>query len=264
MSMDIRTLIVLGVAVAVCLASCRNGNQENSDGAAQETEAAVVTEEVQDTAVVVTETDDLRLYKLAFGSIGLELEPEKADNRIFMAAAAYTKTYKWTEFDNNLIAGPHVDGEFYDGYEEHANSGAFYYASSSDRWGFVYDGFEKALKEGAAKDGYTCGFSQVMLVSDGFLCDIHPNAKPRKLALRRALCEIDGELYVVDSKREVKMSDFAKSLQSAGVLNALYMDMGSMKYSLYRELIDSEWIEIHPANSKTKYCTNYLVFYCED
>ena len=32
-------------------------------------------------------------------------------------------------------------------------------------------------------------------------------------------------------------------------------------YSLYKEYYDGEWIEIHPANANTKYCTNYLVFY---
>lgn len=47
--------------------------------------------------------------------------------------AAYTKSYTWSKFDHNLIAGPHIDGEFYEGYTEDANSGAFYYIHSSKK-----------------------------------------------------------------------------------------------------------------------------------
>lgn len=55
--------------------------------------------------------------------------------------AAYTKSYTWSKFDHNLIAGPHIDGEFHEGYTEDANSGAFYYIHSSKKWDFVYNGY---------------------------------------------------------------------------------------------------------------------------
>ena len=56
------------------------------------------------------------------------------------------------------------------------------------------------------------------------------------------------------------MSEFAKCLKAIGVIDGLYMDMGSMKYSAYKEFAEGDWTEIHPRNSKTKYCSNYLVF----
>ena len=263
-----RTFIILSVAICACLSSCRNGSQERTAVEAEVSNDTLVTmtqnvvTECMDTTVIVTETDHLTLYKpIFYGGVELSHEPLRACNRVFMAAAAYTKTYNWTEFSHDLIAGPHIAEKFYEGYDEPANSGAFYFKNSSYSWGFVHDGFENTLKEVAAKEEVATGFSQVMLVYDGSACSIHPNARPRKLALRRALCELDGELYIIDSKREVTMYNFIESLLAQGVKHALYMDMGGMKYSLYKEYYDGEWIEIHPANANTKYCTNYLVFY---
>lgn len=56
------------------------------------------------------------------------------------------------------------------------------------------------------------------------------------------------------------MYEFARSLKAAGVTNALYMDMGSMKYSAYKPARDTGWTEIHASNSRTQYCSNYQVF----
>ena len=100
-----------------------------------------------------------------------------------------------------------------------------------------------------------------MLVYNGTLCSIHPNANPSKLRLRRAICELNGELVIIDSKERMTIPGFAKCLRAAGVLHGLYMDMGSMRHSVYRECRSGDWTEIHPRNSKTRYCTNYLVFY---
>ena len=225
----------------------------------------------RDTTVYITETDSLKIYKTAFGRIGLCLEPAKENGRIFIAAAAYTKSYDWTKFGHSLIAGPHINGKFYDGYQEDANSGAFYYINSLKKWGFVHQGFEQELKDVAALKETTAiqvdkasdiiGFSQVMLVYNGSLCSIHHNANPSKLRLRRAICELNGELVIIDSKERMTIPGFAKCLRAAGVVHGLYMDMGSMRHSAYRECRSGEWTEIHPRNSKTRYCTNYLVFY---
>ena len=253
--MNIRSFFILSLAACVAFGSCRQGNSSG---------AAVALEECR--TVVVSETDHLKLYKPNFnGGIKLHCEydchPTEDDDRIFVAAGAYTLTYDWSEFDHGLIAGPHVDGHFYEGYDEPANSGALYYIHSEGRWGFVHDGYEQTLREMGASEGGGVGFSQVMLIYDGAMCDIHPRANPKKLRRRRAICQIDNELYVVDSKRKITMFKFVEHLKSLGVTHALYMDMGSMRYSAYREYDGSEWVEIHHRNRMTKYCSNYLVFY---
>lgn len=68
-----RNLAIFSVALSVCLSSCCNGGQESSAVPVQDADTTVVTEVVQDTAVIVTETDDMRLYKPVFnGYLGLE------------------------------------------------------------------------------------------------------------------------------------------------------------------------------------------------
>lgn len=219
-----------------------------------------------DTTVVITETDSLKLYKpIFYGGIGLCCDcgenPPMGDNPVFVAAAAYTKSYNWTKFNHNLIAGPHIDSEYHEGYNCEANSGAFYYVHSSGRWDFVYRGYRETLRD---LDGKGSGFSQVMLVFNGSICKIHKEAKPDSKRLRRAICDIDNELYIIDSKHPMTMSGFAMLLKNAGAFHALYMDMGSMRFSAYKEHYEGDWTEIHPRNSKSRYATNYLVFYYVD
>ena len=127
-------------------------------------------------------------------------EPAVSENRIFVAAGAYTKKYGWTEFADTLVAGPYVDGKYYDGYFEPANSGAFYYVHSARRWGFVHHGYEQVLRDIAKNEEDGTAFSQVMLVYNGSVCSIHRRANPNTPNLRRAICDIDGELYIIDSK----------------------------------------------------------------
>lgn len=224
------------------------------------------TVQYQDTTVIVTETDSLKLYKpIFYGGIDLCCgrgdNPPMGDNPVFVAAAAYTKSYNWIKFNHNLIAGPHIDSEYHEGYNCQANSGAFYYVYSANRWDFVYHGYRETLRD---LDGKGSGFSQVMLVFNGSICKIHKEAKPDSKRLRRAICDIDNELYIIDSKYPMTMPDFAKILINAGAFHALYMDMGSMRFSAYKEHFEADWTEIHPRNPKSRYATNYLVFYYVD
>lgn len=224
------------------------------------------TVQYQDTTVIITETDSLKLYKpIFYGGIGLCCgcgeNPPMSFNQVFVAAAAYTKSYNWTKFSHNLIAGPHIDSEYHEGYNCEANSGAFYYVYSSRRWDFVYHGYRETLRD---LDGKGSGFSQVMLVFNGSVCKIHKEAKPDSQRLRRAICDIDNELYIIDSKHPMTMPAFAALLKNAGAFHALYMDMGSMNFSAYQKYFEGGWTEIHPRNARSRYATNYLVFYYVD
>ena len=264
--MKIRSFLFLCVAAGMCFMSCRNGHTSGADAAPEATMPSDSMSVCKDRTVIVSETDSMWLYKPVFNG-GVELlceydcHPAEGNDRIFVAAGAYTLTYSWSEFDHGLIAGPHVAGQFYEGYDEPAISGAFYYINSEKRWGFVHDGYEKTLREMSASQGQCVGFSQVMLISDGEICNIHPRTNPNKLRHRRAICEIDNDLYIVDSKHKITLFEFTESLKALGVENGLYMDMGRMRYSAYKEFASGEWTEIHPRNRVTKYCSNYLVFY---
>ena len=236
--------------------SCAREAKENA------TSQAVVTNDV---AMLVSETDALLIYKPAMHG-GIELScgyndmPPKDTSTIFFAAAAYTKVYGQSEFNHDLVAGPHLNNGYFDGYECPANSGAFYYIPAERKWGFVQEDVESVFRIIANTYAECSGFSQVLLLYNGEQCGISLEAKPAKRALRRALCELNNELCVIDSKDKVSMYKFVESLKALGVSNGLYMDMGSMKYSAYKSTQDSDWKEIYKPNSRTQYCSNYLIF----
>lgn len=264
--MHVKLIFVICSAIGLCFMSCHNGNQSTITSLRKEIEISDTMSFRQNRAIDISETDSLKLYKPIFdGGMCLlceyDCQPIEDDNCIFVAAGAYTKSYNWSKFDHGLIAGPHIDDKFYEGYAEPANSGAFYYLHSEKRWGFVHEGFEQTLRDIATVRAPCVGFSQVMLLSEGEICSIHSRSNPSKLRHRRAICDINHELYIVDSKDKVTMFEFAECLKTLGAINALYMDMGSMRYSAYREYDGGEWVEIHPCNRLTKYCSNYLVFY---
>ena len=242
--------------IATLAVSCASHEQEGR-----------TSEEVKtcDTTVVVSEVDGLVYYKPAKNA-GIELccgyndMPPKDTGVVFFAAAAYTRVYGQATFSHDLVGGPHLSNGYFDGYDCPANSGAFYYTPADGKWGFVRDNVAEVFKVIASAHEECSGFCQVMLLYNGVECHIAPEAKPAKRAIRRALCELNDELYVIDSKKEVSMHKFVESLKNAGVSNALYMDMGSMKYSAYRPKAEAQWMEIYKPNSRTKYCSNYLLF----
>ena len=82
------------------------------------------------------------------------------------------------------------------------------------------------LEEAIEKGGYF--FRQYPLVYDGLVID----NKPKGTALRRALCERDGEIIVVECKA-ITFHDFAQTLADFGVQNAVYL-VGADAFGFYK------------------------------
>lgn len=96
------------------------------------------------------------------------------------------------------------------------------------------------LEEAIEKGGYF--FRQYPLVYDGLVID----NKPKGSALRRALCERDGEIIVVECDH-ITFHDFAQTLADFGVQNAVYL-VGADAYGFHKtdnervvEHGDSKW-----------------------
>lgn len=95
------------------------------------------------------------------------------------------------------------------------------------------------LEEAIEKGGYF--FRQYPLVYDGLVIDNKPNGA----ALRRALCERDGEIIVVECDR-ITFHDFAQTLADFNVQNAVYL-VGADAYGFYKtdngtvEYGDTKW-----------------------
>ncbi len=79
--------------------------------------------------------------------------------------------------------------------------------------------FEKATE----KEGYF--FRQYPLVSNGILIDNEPKGK----SIRRAICDRDGEIFMVETGTVESFHDFAQALVDLGVIEAVYL-VGSSAY----------------------------------
>lgn len=87
--------------------------------------------------------------------------------------------------------------------------------------------FEMATETG----GYF--FRQYPLVNNGVLVENEPKGK----SIRKALCDRNGEIFVVMSQSQESFHDFAQALVDMGVDNAIYL-VGSVSYGYFRDYYD--------------------------
>ncbi|MCH5347415.1 MAG: YdcF family protein [Muribaculaceae bacterium] len=207
--------------------------------------------------VDIRSTVNLNIYKPNYSKIDLTCinRPSKQnDSIIMMIGAAYTgKCLK--EFDHTNIMGSHASkGEFFENPIGSRATGTFTYSDGTPA--FHYKGDQNAILQTAAARG-GCGFVQDMLIHEG---KIVPHTRPGSSTCHfRALCLLDGDIVVVDSKENVNFDFFLKCLTSLGVTEAIYTDMGDgWNYSWYLEN-DGSVREIHPTPGE--YSSNWLVFY---
>lgn len=114
------------------------------------------------------------------------------------------------------------------------------------------------FEEAIAKEGYF--FRQYPLVSERKMVE----NKPKNKAMRRALCEMDGKILVVNSMDRESFHDFAQALADLGVRNAIYLT-GAAAYGFCRSNDESsgkstltEWN--HPSNDKQFRNANFIVW----
>ena len=88
--------------------------------------------------------------------------------------------------------------------------------------------FEEAME----KNGYF--FRQYPLVDNGRLVENEPKGK----SIRRAICERNGEIFMVESGTRESFHDFAQALVDVGIDNAVYL-VGSAAYGW---AVDSEGV----------------------
>ncbi len=214
----------------------------------------------QDAIVSIDDTTvkGLRIYYPHFGRIDLVCEkmPSKQDTDvIFCAEAAFTHELL-DEFAHSNIDGDHVSGgKRYKGAKCYDNSGAFAWFSDTT-WEFVHGEYGELLDSVAQAGGM--GFGQALIIYDGE--SIRPLWRDGENQYR-ALCEKDGRLCIVDSRKKVEYEQFVDMLEAFAPRYALYMDMGAgWNHSWWRDS-RGKVHEIHPSADKSRYCTNWITFY---
>lgn len=212
--------------------------------------------------VDVQEEDSLTLYVPKFISIDLVTEtmPSKDDRDVILCFEAAFTGELLDEFKHSNIAGHHVSGGvFYKGYKCGHNNGVFTWDHKTG-WRFYNYGYansESVLKDVAAKGGM--GFCQSLLFHEGKR--FKGCFKASSVNQYRALCELKGELCIIDCSRPLTFGCFMDGLQALGVTDAIYCDMGGgWNYSWYRQ-DDGTVKEIFPVPGK--YTTNWVTFYAK-
>ncbi len=113
--------------------------------------------------------------------------------------------------------------------------------------------FELATERGG------CFFRQYPLVDNGRLVENEPKNK----AIRRALCDRDGEIFVIDCSSRESFHDFAQALVDLAVDNAIYL-VGSNSYgwAVDAEGICTEFgdINLYRGRHRMPKNTSYIVW----
>ncbi len=210
-------------------------------------------------AVAVETTTNLNVYYPEYTKIDLVCEQMPKTNQQdaeFCCEAAFTGELL-TKFKHMNIADNHIcNGEMKRGYKCRANTGGFVWGKKG--WKFM----RKADYPRSA-NGWNMGFCQLLIIQDGAARPIASKMRKNK-TIYRALCEKNGKLCLIESKKVVTYEFFVKCLVAYKVTHALYLDMGrGWNYAWYRDK-SGKVHERFPESKKApsyKYRTNWITFY---
>lgn len=220
---------------------------------------ALVIMSVNGLATTVKTPANLNVYYPEYSKIDLVCgQMPKADQKDveFCCEAAFTGELL-EEFKHSNIADNHIcNGVMKKGYRCKANTGGFVWGKG--KWKFM-----RKDDYPAEANGWNMGFCQMLIIKDGVARPIGSKMKNNK-NIYRALCEKDGKLCIIESKKVMTYEFFVKCLSDYKVTHALYLDMGrGWNYAWYRDKA-GKVVVLHPESKMApsyKYRTNWITFY---
>ena len=210
-------------------------------------------------AVTVETTTNLNVYYPEYTKIDLvcgQMQKAAQKDVEFCCEAAFTGELL-REFKHLNIADNHIcNGVMKKGYRCKANTGGFVWGKG--KWKFM-----RKADFPSTVNGWNMGFCQLLIIKDGTARPIGAKMKNNR-NIYRALCEKDGKLCFVESKKVMTYEFFVKCLSAYQVTHALYLDMGfGWNYAWYRDK-KGQVKEIFPESKSApnyKFRTNWITFY---
>lgn len=208
-----------------------------------------------DTLVSVIEAKEYTIFYPRYRNIDLVCDsmptPVNDKEVIFVCEASFTGELL-SEFKHSNIAGHHVsEGIKYRGYRCKHNTGLFSFYNR--KWEFSIGEYAEELDNAAENKGMA--FGQNMIIYENEIQQI----AFKGANIYRALCELNGDLCIIESKKVEPYKHFVQNLHNIGVKYAMYLDMGGgWNYAWYRQT-ENKVIELHKKTHS--YTTNWLVFY---
>ena len=210
-------------------------------------------------AVTIKTTANLNVYYPEYSKIDLvcgQMPKAVLKDVEFCCEAAFTGELL-EEFKHSNIADNHIcNGVMKKGYSCKANTGGFVWGK--DKWKFM-----RKADYPTEANGYNMGFCQMLIIKDGSTRPVGTKMKNNK-NIYRALCEKDGKLCIIESKKKMTYEAFVKYLSDYKVTHALYLDMGyGWNYAWYRDK-KGNVVVLHPESKMApsyKFRTNWITFY---
>ena len=220
---------------------------------------ALVLLQIRCFAVTVETTTNLNVYYPDYTKIDLvcgQMPKTTQKDVEFCCEAAFTGELL-NEFKHSNIADNHIcNGEMKKGYRCKANTGGFVWGKG--KWKFM-----RKADYPTIANGWSMGFCQLLIIKDGTARPIGARMANRR-NIYRALCEKDGKLCIIESKKTMTYESFVKCLSAYKVTHALYLDMGiGWNYAWYRDN-DGKVKECFPESKwapSYKFRTNWITFY---
>ena len=210
-------------------------------------------------ATALKATANLNVYYPEYSKIDLVCGqmPKAAQNDVeFCCEAAFTGELL-AEFKHSNVADNHIcNGVMKKGYRCKANTGGFVWGKG--KWKFM-----RKADYPTDANGWNMGFCQLLIIKDCVVRSIGAKMKNNK-NIYRALCEKDGKLCIIESKKKMTYEFFVKCLSDTTVTHALYLDMGyGWNYAWYQDE-KGQVKEIFPESKAApsyKFRTNWITFY---
>ena len=216
--------------------------------------------QIKSLAVTVETTENLNVYYPEYSRIDLVCGqmPKAAQKKDveFCCEAAFTGELL-NEFKHSNIADNHIcNGVMKKGYRCRTNTGGFVWGKG--KWKFM-----RKADYPTGANGWNMGFCQLLIIHNAQARPIGSKMRKNR-TVYRALCEKNGKLCIVESKKVVTYEDFVKYLVAFKVKHALYLDMGGgWNYAWYRDKAGRAK-EIFPESKSApsyKFRTNWITFY---
>lgn len=250
-----KTASAISIGCLLFILSCAADSQSGQKIHQQQTPNR--TSFIDDSAATVDTLDLIFYFPVNAHAEITSTRPIKADSAvIFVCAAAFTL------LENDAIDGLFIDrGNIEIKWVNHGLGGGIVIPdkSSNEKPNILGTDMGKKL-DSTFKDSisamHASFFQQIQLVRDGKALRFQ---KEFSRFQRRALCIYQGELVVVESVEACTMQKFANVLESCGIPNALYVDMGSWDEGWWRNQSD-EMITIGNMRNETDRQSNWFVF----
>ena len=210
-------------------------------------------------STTIETTTNLNVYYPEYTKIDLvcgQMPKSSQKDVEFCCEAAFTGELL-NEFKHSNIADSHIcNGAMKKGYRCKANTGGFVWGKG--KWKFM-----RKVDYPTSTNGWDMGFCQLLIIKDDAVRPIGAKMKNNR-NIYRALCEKNGKLCIIESKKVMTYEFFVKCLSSYKVTQALYLDMGrGWNYAWYRNK-EGKVKEIFPESksaSSYKFRTNWITFY---